>query len=51
MVWNHMILIFLKQANPSFEEHMTPPLPLQKKKNDSMAAFMILLFNSLTNAN
>ena len=47
-----MILIFLKQANPSFEEHMTPPLPLQKKKkNDSMAAFMILLFNSLTNAN
>ena len=32
MVWNHMILIFLKQANPSFEEHMTPPLPLQKKK-------------------
>ena len=45
-----MVLVFLKQAHPSFEEHMTPPLPLPKKK-DNMEAFMILLFNSLTNAN
>ena len=34
-----MILMFLKQANPSSGEYVTPPLPLQIK--GKMAAFMI----------